>query len=1152
MIEQQLRSFFAARGLDGADGRPLYSYRCEADELDVFQAQLAGALPELEGTTKAVGPITSQAFCLWAAEWWRRNHEGGPWRWENMLAVIGCEYLAPGNSGYARLCSSVGTGLDAWGRQLLHTGHGRAFLVTLACEGGLPLRLVMREQAGLRRYFKALLEEMRVLGSTAESTDEIAERVAGYLPKSLRHEVVYTLCGQLAAQIWKHQPLVATSSTPVLDLDRLRPGWRGELPLRVGDAVANALLNNLLVDASTIAHRASRRIRWVRSLVRVGQYWELEGGIELPRSFSVPDFLALFSPPNDEVPRRFDLALRTESQSTDLIAIGTADTASGDAQAVRLEPAGAAERLVRGEVAGDGRVLLARDGQNQHLTDQFTGAARLSELPWVFEAPHPDDSHPMARLVGEGSLSLRAPAALVAIPEGATLAVQEGSDAEATGSIRELARSVYRFSGTVQCRLSDGGSIVIRTNQPSASGEVEYRLRGAQHRFARAAEPVFVGVPRLIEQRESAASFPIPVGRLQWKAEGGSTGWVVLSSTCFGDGRIRYVDSGQVRFSARVKLLPEGTSIKFLPASTPDRGVIELSCIGARDVTHSDLLENTGVMLRRLPDLGYDLRLELSTAGPPPPAVKLMLQWRSGQRLCLAVPFPSRGSGFEAADGGRLANGALVSYTALSGIRAVAMVPRQGCSFTLEGRYRGRDALELGANRTVLHVPMAEIVPGRFEVDLGVVQSWVTARLDASTDEDARVRLAVYSNDIGDVAGRVLDIARHDITLALAPDDGVVRLSPESLARLTPTEVESFRVEAFLLRQPERAPLSLERYSNVTWLLPEVGSESGPWMIVGWHGDWGRAQPCRWDPRQHWNAFEPVGDSDDSIADGLTELIAKMAGDLDHPEWPIVDGLIDWTEHLAPVCFPRLRALARNPAAMAVAALRLSDLRFERFWTAMETLPFTWQLVPRSAWEDAVETMVDGLRHAFNALGDAADLLDPGAMLRKELDGGIRRVTNRLGCLQPVLGAVRARTLGCQLSVNENAILRPEIRALWRHQRHQLLSDSGVTTGGLEGVPRIENIGLLYSQLPSHPEISQLWVRQGLEPKDRRFSIANAPLVAALVAISGTPVSRLQLTQLRAIRELERHWFDESYDLCYLCSLGILQASHYADAARTV
>lgn len=1146
-LDQWLNAFLAVRGLDAPDGRPLYAYRCDPAEFEELQGHVAASSISDEWSPRSFGPLTSQAFCLWTAEWWRRNHEGGTWRWEDMLTAIGAEHLTPGNAGYNRLCEGVGTGLRAWKRPILRSANGREFLVTLACEGGLPLRLVTREQTGLRRYFKALLEEMRALGSASVPVEQTAERMGSYLPKSLRHEVVYTLCGRLAARVWQLQAMLGPTTSPVQDLDRLRPDWRDELPLRVDDRIAAALLNNLLTDAAVIARRTSGRIRWVRSLTRTGDAWSLEGELELPASLQPREFVAMFEPADGEAPRRFDLCLRSTGTSVAVVALGTT-TGTDDSRVLRLEPASATGRPVEGVTVAAGRQLIARDGLHQYVSDQFSGASALSELPWVFDC---NDDTTSGRWIGEGSVSVRAGAALIAAPEGAGVIPAEGADLQELGVMAETGRRVYRLAGMAACHLADGGLALVRTGERGGNLNVEYWLRGPQRLVGRGMESVFVGMPRLVEQRDDSAPVTVPAHRLQWRTDAPAARWVPLSAACRGDGSIRYLTDGQVRFVARVKLLPEGAEVRYHPDRDPSRGVIEITGAQASRIVEVRVEDRPSVRLRRLPGTGEDLHVELSSADAPPVDVSLFVVWADGQRLTLSLPFPSSGSGFETPDGRRLPSHAVVSRERLSGVRASALVPRHGGTFTLHAHYVGNDAEAIGARRIWLRVPLQEVAHGQFELDLGVVQSWVSTRLDASTDENGYVRLAIQSNTERGVPTAVLDVARFDVSLVLHPNDHAVRLPAESLVRLTPEEVETFRVEAFPLRRPDAPPVVLERYSNVTWLLPETPTESGPWMVVGWQGDWCRAKPCLWAPDGGEDPDESPGADPNGESDFLDAPIAEIAENPGHPAWAVVEGLLDWTQHLPPVVLPRLRRLANNPSAMAMAALCVSDPRFERLWTEMESLPFAWQLVPRTAWEAAVERLVRRLRADFAAVGDALPGMDVSQMIREHLDRRITRLTDRLRCLEPMLSWTRARLLGLPLTGRDNLVLNEGIRAHLLRERHQLLEQSGVVTGDLYGIPVLDEIDRLCAALPGILELDGLWVKKGLQPTDQRFSIANAPLIAALAALGNVQISRLQLCQLRAIRERARDWFDDSYDVCYLHALGTLKAVRNADTIRS-
>jgi hypothetical protein len=136
-------------------------------------------------------------FCVYAAETFRRRHAGGPWKWETVFAEI--EHVTP---EYQSIYAWVEKGLQHFDRELLKRRNGdREFLVTLACEGGLPLRLLHKENAHLSRYFRELLtayhREHRLPG--CDATDIARQVAARFLPASLCHDVVFKLSGDLNA-----------------------------------------------------------------------------------------------------------------------------------------------------------------------------------------------------------------------------------------------------------------------------------------------------------------------------------------------------------------------------------------------------------------------------------------------------------------------------------------------------------------------------------------------------------------------------------------------------------------------------------------------------------------------------------------------------------------------------------------------------------------------------------------------------------------------------------------------------------------------------------------------------------------------------------------------------------------------------------------
>jgi hypothetical protein len=148
-----LKRFIMVRtGSMKPDGRPLYAYKCADEDYN----DLKFIVKEFFAYFNSYNlPIAFEPlFCLYAAETWRRSHTGGPWAWETVFEPV-CDY----NPSHSQRSTWVRKGLRFWQRNIIisEAGHNE-YLVTIACEGGLPLLLLQNENASLYRYFKNLLK----------------------------------------------------------------------------------------------------------------------------------------------------------------------------------------------------------------------------------------------------------------------------------------------------------------------------------------------------------------------------------------------------------------------------------------------------------------------------------------------------------------------------------------------------------------------------------------------------------------------------------------------------------------------------------------------------------------------------------------------------------------------------------------------------------------------------------------------------------------------------------------------------------------------------------------------------------------------------------------------------------------------------------
>ena len=325
--------FLASRGLESPDpDRPLYGYRVTRKEFEELGRWLSG-LPD---PTSAPWPGRSkQLFCLFAAEWWRRHHDGGAWRWQPVLEAVGHTDLGPGGPGYPELQRMVTLGLRYWGRDVLVTRKGHLFLFTLACEGGLPLRMVTdpKRNTALRRYFQKLFEETSRVALEQVEVRRLAEHHGTELPASLRQHVVFELAARTVDRITRAAAIVPDGVDPVAWLDENRPDWRDELPIELEDSTAKAFLTGLLNDAVGAKVQRSASIGWVRWIRRSGADWILEAEGRYPSRIGADKLRAWFEPVfngSGSLPPRLEMGWEDDDGEYVAFAILALESSEGD------------------------------------------------------------------------------------------------------------------------------------------------------------------------------------------------------------------------------------------------------------------------------------------------------------------------------------------------------------------------------------------------------------------------------------------------------------------------------------------------------------------------------------------------------------------------------------------------------------------------------------------------------------------------------------------------------------------------------------------------------------------------------------------------------------------------------------------------------
>ncbi|MCK5798878.1 MAG: STY4851/ECs_5259 family protein, partial [Deltaproteobacteria bacterium] len=493
IAEKQIQEVLAAQGLTAPDQRPLFRYRMATP----LWEQARTALQLLARTRGAVNftPCDAGLLCLYVAEWWRREHRGGAWKWEGVLSRIGLHESAP------ELYPVFERGLRYWGRHVRRRHGRRLFLMTLALEGGFPLHLIKHEGAHLRRYFRGLFRELSIYG-TVDDPLALGQRCGELLPMSFRNDQVFSLAGELVQEIWRLQSLVAGSSAPLEELDRQQLKWRDSLPLNIDDDAARELLKGLVDDVAKVEHEGKPFIGTAIVLRTLpGRAFRLERDLRVATAAKLSEVAQLLGATSAELPPRLWLRLLMSGRPPQRVALMSkisekisdtdTDTERSRIEALTTEPLAfdaAATEPCRVDAVGGGLIFASVD---------LIGEVNLGELPWVFR-PDGEGQKSSLALLGQGGLRSRAKALWIALAGDQEISALDESGCEELGVIQGVDRRVFRVTGQgAKISDADSSTMTIRCGAPSED-HASYHLRGETLPFQRSGRhPLYRGWPQL-------------------------------------------------------------------------------------------------------------------------------------------------------------------------------------------------------------------------------------------------------------------------------------------------------------------------------------------------------------------------------------------------------------------------------------------------------------------------------------------------------------------------------------------------------------------------------------------------------------------------------------------------------------------------------
>jgi hypothetical protein len=957
-VREWVRGMLTRRGLLRPDGRPLYRYRltdAEYEDAKQVLGQLARA-GRLEHPDQTAGVL----FVAYCAEWFRRESQSTFLRWDE---------IDPGlfpKVPYQSKQKLTLAGLRYWGRKLRVRPGTRQFLLTLALEGGIPVRVVVDGGEGwLREYLRAILRQaVNGRASSAEQFLAIARDERGRMARRYDHDDFVELCAEFALIILtlrqgaEAAKVVGVPNSAILNATH--PGWQDELPIHVpaeNEALARQLLTGLLDEK--LSGPVTRGIEAHRYLVRRDGEWVpalqllADGEIAVGR---LPEL------PTEERARAVAAGHLAEYIPGEIALL---EPPSERSKTWRMRPTARSSRMMHGFPLDAPVSAILTTPSSAPVSWNWPGGDPRHSDVLIFEADEPNGSERVLRLVRSGSAGLPAKSLHVLIRPDWEIQCTDSTQIVSDELLAHLDRRLIEVTGTVYLRApGETARYRVATDSQSQSAALELPFFLAGWRPAEPDEEMATSPLVPLVREGTTVRSPKP-RELYYRRPGGR--WIELTgSGLAGEGPFDVSlrdPSADIQIErTRVVLVPSGARIE---ARMTDTLVGELRLVGMSgwSISGPDLQPTEDAQL-----------FAIQFDRVPNQQLNATLHSASGVSFEVIVPVTGRDAVVALSWGAIIPPGAKVDISALRG--AVIVAP-------------ARTRLEVapkGARSGGFNVTVDGGMP------MGVLRSAIREALASLNEQDEQLELAF----LGDTR-LPIRITRFRVPM-LAWNNG------EVIWRSTPATLTSKLVARMIL--DPRHEHALTQTADGRWRLPDwcegpclVYLRDGPDVVSRPRIVTGAPVST---PANALQRALTTADYDQRQAAIKKELEIIGAGGLDaaaSTKW-LTEAVVH-LRGLPPNSIDALRLLPEHPQAAIAMLVNAADADRAAVWALQEELPLLWLAMRATAWEPAIQsyrlTLFDALSRNL-----PANAIDAAKVANEQTD----RLRDALIEMEPALASV--------------------------------------------------------------------------------------------------------------------------------------------------
>lgn len=1099
-----LMEYLFRRNLVVTDGRPLYAYKTSDEELvEITDLLRSSALSHKHKLLLSDGRLAAM-FVLFASEWWRKKYSGGPWTFQPIYQAIG---LSPQcvdamlNSPQVHQYPGLENGFRFWKRKIFTMGNKRAFIGSIAAEGGLPLNLLGDEDANLRRYFRRVLDRFLPLKAQGVSAGQVAEELRNELPGSFQRDEVYKVAGDIVEITLdlRSEYRLAAIEEPVKHLDNVYADWRERFPLSLDNEPAKALLSDLVVSVANTgdARLALSIVRFLSK--RLDGAMRLNATVDFPRQLSIDSLSGVFG--DIEWPSVFEIWLIKPKN----VRLAVCSRINSDSFRVRSEG-----RTWSDEASLDESIVgLVAYGAGLGKHFPVAGGVLEEDLPWVF-------TETGKRLVylGQGGMRLTSEKVSIVTKKSFEV-VEDGSKLVPSGVITSLDRSVYNGGGVLQV-FGEGAKYSIFTRD-SKMLIPEYELKGKKLNRKANIKHLFVGMPRLVLRGPGVSPALVPLFNLKWRPAFGDNGWRDWSSDVVGVIDISVVDGQEVKYRSRIAVLPEATTFTFYPSNSVNTGQIKI--VGLTDVRLATDLADIELTENRIED--GELLLTVCKHDEELSAFPLQVQWPSYPKsLVIMMPIPVVGARFGSSEDRWLSDGEYICVGDLLGVHAVGFnhLGKVAEEFFLDVRLQATDldsAMQQAFSSRIC-LPKAE---GAAEVPLIQLRSEFSRLLSFTKDLDCKIQLVLSST----TTNRRLFLARY--SLVITREGGTLVLKPAQYgADLGYFTFDDFEFEVRSLTNPAGKGIFLEASLSEgvrtgQWELPD-SLAPGHWLVVpnGKHQQSVRptmieysALPSRGDGRIR----DAMSLNDEtSRRRAMIDCIRNMSQDYSHKDWSLVFDTLSTFNQVPATTLDLWDCFVQVPNSMAMLLVCANDETYQGVIELAEQLPFSWSLVSIQAWISSLALLKKSIKNSA-----------PDSIATSLIELALTQKCSQILEADSVLLVATLISKEIVLEVQDQQLVELAIRSLdslSEELRERHLAE--------EKWPQMRSDFLSRIRETAPSACSPLFTNQ----RDGMESVLHAPVAMALRTGSQEVTDRYfpkntDLYELHRIREFDEVWFREVF-----------------------